>query len=134
MMDRDNRWERVKIAYDAQLRPQGEGIGVDAAVAALEAKYAAEEFDEFVKPIPVDKEGGLVDKDTLLFFNFRADRMREIVEAIGIKPPFETPLSRAELSVTQLTQYKAAFPLPVAFPPQSMNNGLSEWVSKKGLK
>ncbi|RUS33515.1 2,3-bisphosphoglycerate-independent phosphoglycerate mutase, partial [Jimgerdemannia flammicorona] len=70
------------------------------------------------------------DGDTLFFFNFRSDRMREIASAFGIKPPpFETEIPK-DLHITSMTQYKSDFPFPVAFPPQTMDNVLAEWLAK----
>eukprot|EP00898_Chlorokybus_atmophyticus_P000861 jgi/Chlat1/1776/Chrsp134S02114 len=126
-MDRDKRWERVKLAYEALVRSKDEGSPISTSPSeAVEARYKENEFDEFLKPI--------IDGDTLLFFDFRSDRMREIVETLGIKPPFETDKHPKDLGVVQFTQYKKDFPLPIVFPPQTLQNVLSEWLSKKGIK
>mmetsp|Transcript_35753 Transcript_35753/g.112911 ORF Transcript_35753/g.112911 Transcript_35753/m.112911 type:complete len:511 (+) Transcript_35753:74-1606(+) len=132
-MDRDKRWERVQLAFDAFCRNPGAAAEADP-VAAIEAKYAAEETDEFIKPVVCSAEGGIKDGDVVIFTNFRADRMREIAEAVGMEPPFETEFQRKDLHVATYTQYKDSFPMPCIFPPQVMNNVLGEWISKKGLK
>jgi 2,3-bisphosphoglycerate-independent phosphoglycerate mutase len=67
-------------------------------------------------------------------FNYRSDRMRELAEALGVSPPpFETTKARS-IELTTFTRYSSSFPFAMVYPPQIMNNGLSEWVSKKGLK
>ena len=73
------------------------------------------------------------DNDTLLFIDFRADRMRQIVEALGIKPQFDIDTTPQNLSVFTMTEYKKEFPFPVVFPPDVPNNTLAEWLSSKGL-
>ena len=88
-MDRDKRWERIKIAYEGLV--QGLGEKTDDPIKTIEERYAANETDEFLKPIIVEEAGRIKDNDTLIFFNFRSDRMREINQALGIPPlPFET--------------------------------------------
>jgi len=99
----------------------------------IEACYEAGETDEFLKPIILSEEGRIKDGDTLFFFNFRSDRMREIVQTLGISPPpFETEVPK-DLLITSMTQYKSDFPFPVAFPPQTMDNVLAEWLSKNDI-
>jgi 2,3-bisphosphoglycerate-independent phosphoglycerate mutase len=73
------------------------------------------------------------DNDTLMFIDFRADRMRQIVEALGIKPQFDVDSTPQNLSVFTMTEYKKEFPFPVIFPPVIPNNTLAEWLSSKGL-
>lgn len=85
----------------------------------------------YVLPAP---EGKIADNDVLLFIDFRSDRMREIVETFGIKPPFAGAKNLQNLAVFQMTQYNEAFPLPVLFPPDHTKNVLAEWLSSKGLK
>ena len=130
-MDRDKRWERVKLAYDGLVS----GLGEENAdpFAAIEARYAAGETDEFLKPIIVNKQGLLQDGDTVICFNFRSDRMREITQALGIAPlPFETVKQVKDLSITTMTQYKGDYPFSLIFPPQTMDNVLAEWIGKQG--
>lgn len=75
----------------------------------------------------------LPDNDTLLFIDFRADRMRQIVEALGIKPQFDIDSTPNNLSVFSMTEYKKEFPFPVVFPSVIPNNTLAEWLSSKAL-
>ena len=74
-MDRDKRWERIRVAYDALIAGIGEKATVEKAVDVVNARYAQNETDEFLKPIVLSEEGRIKDNDTLLFFNYRADRM-----------------------------------------------------------
>ncbi|KAJ1565158.1 hypothetical protein HK096_004268 [Nowakowskiella sp. JEL0078] len=131
-MDRDKRWERVQIAYEMLV--QGTGEVVEDGLAAIKERYSKDETDEFLKPIIVSSEGRIRDDDTLIFFNYRSDRMREITQAFGVPPlPFETSLVPKNNYIATLTQYKADFPFPVIFPAQSMDNVLGEWLSKQNL-
>ncbi len=155
-MDRDKRWERIQIAYDALCTGAGaedlklgasgsDGRGSvvkDAVIAIMNKRYAAKETDEFLKPILVSGSAGLIaDGDTLLFFDYRSDRMRQIVETFGLGRQTLTSTTsqvapappRQNLSIIQMTQYNSDFPFPILYPPQSMANVLSEWISKHGL-
>ena len=131
-MDRDKRWERIKIAYDALV--EGKGETTNNLIATIEKCYEQGETDEFLKPIINDKEGCVKDDDTLVFFNFRSDRMREITLNLGIECQFETTCKPKNIELITMTQYKSDYPFPVIFPPQSMENVLAEWLSKKQLK
>ncbi|KAJ3290769.1 2,3-bisphosphoglycerate-independent phosphoglycerate mutase [Borealophlyctis nickersoniae] len=128
-MDRDKRWERIKIAYEGLV--QGEGEKTTDVLKTIQERYAKDETDEFLKPIIASEEGRIGDNDTLIFFNFRSDRMREINQAFGIPPlPFETSKSPKDISITTMTKYKSDFPFPVIFPPQTMDNVLADWLGK----
>lgn len=136
-MDRDKRWERNQIAYDGMTRGVGEEHTDPAA--AVQAAYDVGEEDEFVKPrIMMDGEKPvalLEDGDGVFFFNFRADRARQIVRSL-----FDQNFSDFEraafpkLDVATMTQYESTFGLPAAFPPQSIAKCLGEVVSGMGLK
>ncbi|KAF9167602.1 hypothetical protein DFQ26_003945 [Actinomortierella ambigua] len=128
-MDRDKRWERIKIAVDGLV--SGEGQLAEDPVAAIEENYKNDVTDEFLKPIIINKDGLIGDNDTVFCFNYRSDRMREISSVLGISPPpMEVKLPK-NLHITTMTQYKGDFPFPVAFPAQSMTNVLAEWLAKK---
>ncbi|KAF9255441.1 cofactor-independent phosphoglycerate mutase [Marasmius fiardii PR-910] len=131
-MDRDKRWERVQIAVDALVK--GEGEQNSAAVDAIEASYDRGLTDEFIEPIIVNgDEGRIKDGDTLFFFNYRSDRMREIVSVFGLpEKPMEVDVPK-DLHISTMSRYSADYTFPVAFPPQVMTNVLAEWLSKKGL-
>ncbi|KAJ3102456.1 hypothetical protein HDU97_000538 [Phlyctochytrium planicorne] len=135
-MDRDKRWERVKVAYDAVV----DGVSnqdvyvsdLDGFKSAIETAYARNETDEFLKPIVLEKnQGSIRDGDTLVFFNFRSDRMRELSSTLGILPtPFEVARVPQNISITTMTQYKADYPFALIFPPQKMDNVLAEWLGR----
>ncbi len=137
-MDRDQRWERVQQAYETLVG--GQGRIAENVSAAIDAAYEAGETDEFVKPtILVDGQGQVAsihDGDGIIFFNFRADRAREITRAFT-EPNFssfdrEQPLSLS--SYICFTEYDASFDLPVAFPPEKLKNVLAEVVAATGLR
>ncbi|RHZ54314.1 hypothetical protein Glove_428g85 [Diversispora epigaea] len=130
-MDRDKRWERIKIAVDALTL----GIGEKSQdpLNTIHERFSNDETDEFLKPIIVSEEGLIKEGDTLFFFNYRSDRMREIVQTFGISPPpFDIEIPK-NISITTMTRYKTEFPFPVAFPPQAMDNVLAEWLAKNKI-
>ncbi|MGL5108221.1 MAG: 2,3-bisphosphoglycerate-independent phosphoglycerate mutase [Vibrio ordalii] len=134
-MDRDNNWERVQKAYDLLVEAKAE-FTFDSAVAGLEAAYAREENDEFVKATEIKAEGqdsaAIEDGDAVIFMNYRADRAREITRAFI--PDFNG-FERAKfpaIDFVMLTQYAADIPLLCAFPPASLENTYGEWLSKAG--
>ncbi|CAG8766929.1 53_t:CDS:2, partial [Acaulospora colombiana] len=127
-MDRDKRWERIKIAVEALT--QGVGEKSQDPLRTIQERFSKDETDEFLKPIIISEEGLIKDGDTLFFFNFRADRMRQIVQTFGVSPPpFDIEIPK-NLYIITMTRYKAEFPFPVAFPPQVMDNVLAEWLAK----
>ena len=133
-MDRDNRWERVEKAYAAMV--YGEGVQAASAVQAVADSYAAEVTDEFVVPTVVDKSGMIGANDSVVFFNFRPDRAREIPRAF-VDPDF-TGFERKKgffpLTYVCMTQYDATMPnVQVAFKPQSLANTFGEYISEHGL-
>jgi 2,3-bisphosphoglycerate-independent phosphoglycerate mutase len=133
-MDRDKRWDRVKVAVDALV--QGKGTQSDDPVKAIEDCYAKNETDEFIKPLIFgDKSTRLQDNDTIFTFNYRSDRMREIASLLAFddEKPIDVEIPK-NLSVTTMSRYNPAWTLPVAFPPVSMDNVLAEWLSKQGVK
>ncbi|KAF9005403.1 cofactor-independent phosphoglycerate mutase [Cyathus striatus] len=135
-MDRDKRWERVKIAVDGLVGGVGEdGKGQEGVVSVIEENYKKDVTDEFLKPIVVNgAEGRVKDNDTLFLFNYRSDRMREITSVFGLpEKPMEVDVPK-NLNITTMSRYNAEFPFPVAFPPQAMANVLAEWLAKKGVK
>jgi 2,3-bisphosphoglycerate-independent phosphoglycerate mutase len=134
-MDRDKRWERVQRAWALFVR--GDGQRHDSAAAAVQASYAAGTGDEFVEPCVIGSPGTgrLRDGDGVLCFNFRADRMREICQALALDDfeGFERE-PRPQLAIATMTSYRADFPFPVAFPPQQLKGVFSELVSAAGLR
>ncbi|XP_035665175.1 2,3-bisphosphoglycerate-independent phosphoglycerate mutase-like [Branchiostoma floridae] len=132
-MDRDKRWERIKLAHEGLVQGIGEKATKDTLLDVVKARYEAGETDEFLKPIILDDDARVQDGDTLVFIDFRADRMRQIAETFGIKPPFDVSVIPKDLGVFSLTQYKEEFPFPALFPPQKMDNVLAEWLAKKNV-
>ena len=131
-MDRDKRWDRVQLAYDAMV--YGEGIQNSDPVAAVEASYAAGTTDEFVEPVVCDAEGTISDGDSIIFFNFRPDRAREITRAL-VDPAFDG-FQREFFPTTYVcfTEYDATMPnVLVAWPRIQVKNGLGEYLSSLGL-
>ncbi len=133
-MDRDKRYERVAEAYAALTRGEGEPF-IDP-VAAVKAAYAAGQTDEFVKPrVLEDGDGVIRDGDAVFFFNFRADRAREITAALTRDDFDGFPRAvRPRLSgFATMTEYDASFGLPVAFGPQAITDVLGEVYSRAGF-
>ncbi|KCV72346.1 2,3-bisphosphoglycerate-independent phosphoglycerate mutase [Fonticula alba] len=134
-MDRDTRWERTKIAYDMLVGGIGEA-STDL-LATIKARYDAGETDEFLKPIIHNTEGLIRDGDTILMFNYRSDRMRQLAQVFNPDNPtlpFESDFPRPkDLHIKTMTRYHALLDYDVLFPPKSMDNVLAQWLSKKGL-
>jgi len=137
-MDRDRRWDRVALAWAALVH--GEGHRAASGVAAMEASYARDEGDEFVKPtVIVNGDGKPVgpvrDGDAILFFNFRADRAREITRAFnedGFKE-FDRRIAPRLSAYVCMSEYDKTFALPVAFPSQDLTEIFPEIVARAGL-
>ncbi len=136
-MDRDNRWERIELAYNAMVK--GEGNKYTSADLALKAAYHDNKTDEFVIPSVITKNdkpvGTIKDKDSVIFFNFRPDRAREITRAINDAEFSGFQRDRLNLTYVCMTQYdKTLENVRVAYTPEHYNNTLGEYISKKGLK
>jgi 2,3-bisphosphoglycerate-independent phosphoglycerate mutase len=130
-MDRDRRWERTKLAYDAIVH--AEGRQADSAVEAVRASHRRDETDEFVRPTVIGDYDGAADGDAVLHFNFRPDRARQLVQALGDPDFDEFPRGRVpDLRVTTLTEYRKGWPYPVAFPPELPAVTLAEVLSTRG--
>ncbi len=135
-MDRDTRWERTKLAYDALV--YSEGLSAPTAQAAVQAAYERGENDEFVVPTVVDPSPAtrVKDGDVCVFFNFRPDRARQLTRAFfergfecfdrGPRPP--------QVDFVTMTEYKREFPLPIAFPPERPQHVLAEVLAEHGLR
>ncbi len=132
-MDRDRRWERIQKAY--RMLTKGEGQLSASAVEALEASYSAGVTDEFIEPHVIEQVP-ITDGDAVVFFNFRADRGRQLVNAFTQRPTdadFEVEVFEQLYFVT-LTPYDKKFGLPVAFDKVDLEETLGEVVSKAGLR
>ena len=135
-MDRDRRWERTKLAYDAMVA--GQGTPVEHPVLAVQAAYQRGETDEFIRPLVHVRKGVPVatirDGDGVLFFNYRSDRMRQIVAALAVEG-FEgfDVANRPRVSCVTMTQYDRTFDIPQAFPPFSLARILAAELANHGL-
>ncbi|MBV5317365.1 MAG: 2,3-bisphosphoglycerate-independent phosphoglycerate mutase, partial [Desulfobulbaceae bacterium] len=136
-MDRDKRWDRVKRAWDAMVG--GQGTMATEAVHAVQEAYSRGETDEFIAPtVLVDADGVAVgriaDGDAIIFFNFRADRVRELCHAFGDASftSFDAGARPRLLHLATMTEYEADFTFPVAFPPVTLTRILGEEVSRHG--
>ena len=132
-MDRDNRWERVKLAYDAIVN--GEGNKDPDPVAVMQKSYDAGVTDEFIVPTVVTEGAGIKAGDSVIFFNFRPDRARELTRAL-VDPDFagfEREKGFFPLTYICMTQYDATMPnVEVAYRPESLTNTLGEYLSRLG--
>ena len=136
-MDRDNRWDRVKFAYDAIVK--GEGNKVDSFVNMVNESYADSVMDEFIKPSVISDYRGIEDGDAIIFANFRNDRAREILQSLliedfdgfdrgGMCPDISKAIGMVEYS-TELNSY-----MDILFPPMEYKNTFGEVISEHGLK
>jgi 2,3-bisphosphoglycerate-independent phosphoglycerate mutase len=131
-MDRDSRWERTEKAYRLLTEP-GEPLGITAAE-AISASYADEVGDEFLEPVRL-ADGVIQSGDGVVCFNFRPDRVRQLMRAL-VLPDFDGfPRQRIDpLHVVTFTQYEKGLPVQVAFPPESLDGLLGQVVSEAGLR
>ena len=136
-MDRDNRWERVQLAYNAIVL--GEGEKASSAVEAIDNSYHDEKTDEFLLPCVIEEDGHptatIKNGDSVVFFNFRPDRARELTRAINDKEFAGFNRETLDLTFVTMTQYdKTLERVNIAFKPQTLVNTLGEYVSSKGLE
>jgi 2,3-bisphosphoglycerate-independent phosphoglycerate mutase len=133
-MDRDKRWDRTKKAYDTMTI--GTGKTASSPLEAIKIAYSNGETDEFVEPFVIDKSALVEDGDVIFFFNFRADRMRQIVSAFGFEDfkGFKREKFPKTSYIATMTLYDKTFPFEVAFPPQNLKNVIGEVISNLGEK
>jgi len=134
-MDRDNRWERIQLAYDLLVHGRAE-CSADSAVEAARDAYGRDETDEFIHPVTVGEEGCIRSGDSVFAFNFRPDRMREITRALA-EPGCEE-IDRGGADATEryatMTEYEEGWPYPVAFPPEHPSTTLSSVLANRGAR
>jgi 2,3-bisphosphoglycerate-independent phosphoglycerate mutase len=136
-MDRDNRWNRIEKAYEALVH--GNGIKRPNAVEALKEWYSEETTDEFIPPTLIHGDSPaevttLQDGDGVIFFNFRADRARELIKALVNEDFAEFERARPpRVNITCMSQYDATFTLPVAFEPVKLTNILAHVLAEHGM-
>ncbi len=132
-MDRDNRYERTQKAYEAMT--QGIGIENSDPVDAVQKSYDEDVTDEFIQPVVVNKECLVEDKDSVIFYNFRPDRARQITRAFVDDDFDKFDRKKLDLTYVTMTQYdKTIKNIDIAFEPQKLINTLGEYLSKSGKK
>ncbi|GAB6138017.1 2,3-bisphosphoglycerate-independent phosphoglycerate mutase [Halanaerobaculum tunisiense] len=138
-MDRDNNWERTEEAYNAMCFSQGNKA--ESALEAIKASYAEDTTDEFVLPTVIIDEAGnpvaqVEDNDSAIFFNFRADRARQLTRALNdvTLKGFERQEGYPEVHLVCITEYDETIDAPVAYPPEDIKNTLPEVLSDNDLK
>ena len=138
-MDRDHRWPRIQTAYDVITQGKGE-YSAPSAISGLEMAYERDETDEFVKSTAIVPEGcspvTINDGDVVVFMNYRSDRARQITRPF-IEEDFDgfERSAKPELATfVSLTEYNKDFHIPVAFPPEHIDNSFGEYISSIGLR
>ncbi len=136
-MDRDKRWDRVARAYQALVFSSGLHAG--SATEAVEAAYARDESDEFIQPTVISEDGEpsgpIRDGDAVIFFNFRADRARQLTRALNAETFSDFPRPKPpRIHFVGFTEYKREFGLPAAFAPQDLKHILADVWAEKGLR
>ena len=141
-MDRDQRWERTKLAFEMLTSPT-QGENQESAVDALERSYARNETDEFVKPTRTKYFAPIKDDDIVIFMNFRADRARQLSSAFvfdtfahfdrGIRPKLSEFISLTPYS-KEINESEHATPVKTLFPMPSVSNSLGEYFADRGLR
>ena len=135
-MDRDNRWERINRAYN--LFVNGEGLKFESSSEAINYQYNKDITDEFLEPSVItaygDAIGNIQDGDAVFFFNFRADRAREISIALNASDFEEFPRSNLNLHYSTMTLYREDFKYPTSFQPEHLNNILGDVIAQNQLK
>jgi 2,3-bisphosphoglycerate-independent phosphoglycerate mutase len=136
-MDRDKRWDRTKLAYDAMIQGRAETMST-AALPPVQASYETGVTDEFIRPIVIvgadgQPIGPIRDDDSVIFFNFRADRARQLTRAIALGDfdGFDRP-HRPRVHFTTLTVYDRTFTVPVVFSPQTFSGNLADVLAAHG--
>jgi 2,3-bisphosphoglycerate-independent phosphoglycerate mutase len=122
-MDRDRRWDRTEKAMAAIVKGEAEVPPAESGEAAVKAAYERDETDEFIQPTLVGDEGRVRDGDSLLFFNFRPDRARQLTEKLG----------ELDVKLTTLTEYHEDWDYPVAFPPARPETTLAKTLADAGV-
>ena len=130
-MDRDNRWDRVKKAYDSITfaNPKTQ----DDILSYIETSYKNEIFDEFIEPTSFEGYNGIEKNDGIIFCNFRSDRMREISSVFAKADFNEFDTFKGSLNFASMTRYDKNVFIPVLFPKDNPKNTLAEVISNAGL-
>lgn len=131
-MDRDNRWDRVELAYNAIVR--GEGPKAVNAITAIEASYANDISDEFVLPTVINSKGCIDNGDAVLFCNFRPDRGRELTKALVASQFDGFQRESLDVYMATMTKYEDGLPVHVVYEKETLSSTLGEVVSRYGYK
>ena len=132
-MDRDKRWDRIQKTYEALT--EAKGLKTSSSLLAIQEALKRGETDEFVQPTIIDSSGVIEDQDTVLFFNFRADRTRQLTQAFTLSDfqPFQRRKVPHLFQFVTMTQYDKKFSLPIIFQPLHLKNILGEILSREGI-
>jgi len=131
-MDRDNRWDRVQKAYEAMVDAKPK---TDLSVSNyIDASYAKGESDEFIEPASFEGYEGILDGDSILTINFRSDRMRELVTALGSSSFDSFACTKKSVNIATMTEYDKSFSYPVLFLKETPKNTLAEVIASRGLR
>ncbi len=133
-MDRDRRWDRSELAFRAIASGEGAAPPVSTAAEAVAAAYARGETDEFILPTVIGEAATIRPGDAVIFFNFRPDRARQLVRALG-EPDFDEfdrPPWFRPVGLTTLTEYQEGWPYPVAYPPERPETTLAATLAARG--
>jgi len=131
-MDRDNRWDRVQKAYEAIVDAKPK---IDLEVSSyIDASYTKGDSDEFIEPVAFEGYEGVMEGDSILTINFRSDRMRELVTALGNSAFDSFSCNKKGVNLATMTEYDKSFTYPVLFLKETPKNTLAEVISSKGLR
>ncbi|MDR2905625.1 MAG: 2,3-bisphosphoglycerate-independent phosphoglycerate mutase [Helicobacteraceae bacterium] len=134
-MDRDNRWDRVKRAYEAiVLGKHSLDSKFECADSYIPDSHERGITDEFIEPVSAPTYNGMLDGDAVIMLNFRSDRMREITQLIGDPNFMPIEVEKRQVHLTTMTEYNAAFTFPILFPKDNLTNTLCETISRAGLR
>jgi 2,3-bisphosphoglycerate-independent phosphoglycerate mutase len=132
-MDRDKRWDRTKLAYDAIVHGQSE-FRADSGEAAVRAAYERDETDEFIKPTVVGDDAAVRSGDVVIYFNFRPDRARQLTRALGERDFSDFDRGDApDVQLTTLTEYQEDWDYPIAFPPERPATTMASTLAERGI-
>lgn len=131
-MDRDNRWQRIQRGYDAIVHAKPKTDKTPSMY--IGSSYSLGETDEFIEPVAFEGYDGFVEGDSVLTINFRSDRMREMVTALGDTEFDDFSRNHIRVNIATITQYDKSFTYPVLFKKDTPKNTLAEVISKNGLR
>lgn len=129
-MDRDNRWERIKVAYDClidKVNPQ------DSALQYLQSQFSQNITDEFINPASFNNFSGIKDGEGFIFVNFRSDRARELIRALGDSEFNHFEREKKDIKILCMCEYDASFNYPILFPKDNVSDTLAEIISQQNL-